>query len=108
MNRKFSQAKAFLMPVMLILPILPVKLVASDGESHREAHQHFIEEVIVSAPFSKSTAETSQPINVLAGEALLEEVANSLGATLAGEIGINSASYGPSVGHPVIRGHTGN
>ncbi|MGK0342545.1 MAG: iron complex outermembrane receptor protein [Candidatus Azotimanducaceae bacterium] len=108
MSRKFSQTKAFLMPAMLILPILPVNLLASDGESHREAHQHFIEEVIVSAPFSKSTAETSQPINVLAGEALLEEVANSLGATLAGEIGINSASYGPSVGHPVIRGHTGN
>jgi iron complex outermembrane receptor protein len=108
MQKRIPKTSVNWIPVLLISAMFPGPSVATDSETHRKAHQHFIEEVIVSAPFSKSSAETSQPINVLAGEALLEEVANSLGATLAGEIGINSASYGPSVGHPVIRGHTGN
>ena len=32
----------------------------------------------------------------------------TLGETLKGEIGINIASFGSGVGHPVVRGHTGN
>lgn len=95
-------------PVVLLAFSAACSTSVSAEETHLESHQHFMEEVIVSAPFSKSAAETTQPINVLSGESLLEEVSNSLGATLSGEIGINSASYGPSVGHPVIRGHTGN
>jgi len=77
-------------------------------EDHRDAPHQYMEEIVVSAPFGTTAAETMQPINVLAGEALLEEAANTLGETLKGEIGINNASFGPGVGHPVVRGHTGN
>lgn len=94
--------------VLVTATFFTVDSSAESNQIHRDADQNYMEEVVISAPFQKSIAETSQPINVLAGEALFEKVANSLGATLAGELGINSASYGPSVGHPVIRGHTGN
>jgi len=77
-------------------------------DTHKNAHHQYLEEVVVTAPFATTAAETMQPINVLAGEALLEQAANTLGETLKGEIGINNASYGAGVGHPVIRGHTGN
>ena len=75
---------------------------------HADGHDQYLEEIVVSGPFSEKAAETAQPVNVLGGESLLEDVANSLGETLKEEIGINNASFGPGVGHPVIRGHTGN
>jgi len=81
---------------------------ANPAEDHRDAHRQYMEEVVVTAPFKTTAAETMQPINVLAGEALLEEIADTLGETLKGEIGINTASFGSGVGHPVVRGHTGN
>ena len=50
--------------------------------------------------------ETALPVTVLAGEALYEDVGDSLGETLKHQIGLNSASFGPAVGQPVIRGQT--
>ncbi len=82
--------------------------LSDTSEVHRDAHHQYLEEIVVSAPFETIATETMQPINVLTGEALLEESANTLGETLKDQIGINSASFGPGVGHPVIRGHTGN
>lgn len=69
---------------------------------------HLIEEIIVTAPFRKVAAETALPVTVLSGEGLQEQVANSLGETLQGEIGMASASFGTGVGQPIIRGQTGN
>ena len=66
-----------------------------------------LEEVVVTAPFAESEAETALPINILSGEALRERVSNSLGDTLKNEIGIANGSFGTSVGQPVIRGHSG-
>lgn len=68
---------------------------------------HGFEEIIVSAPFLGREAETAMPISALSGEALQEKVANTLGETLKDQIGVNSASFGPGVGQPVIRGQTG-
>ena len=94
--------------IPLVLSILSFQAQAQSSEAHREAHNHLMEEVVISMPFVQTAAETSQPINILSGEALLEDVSNTLGGTLQGEIGINSASFGPGVGHPIIRGHAGN
>jgi len=94
--------------VSLMLTVFGFQADALASETHRKAHNQSMEEVVVSMPFVQKAAETSQPINILSGEALLEDVNNTLGGTLQGEIGINSASFGPGVGHPVIRGHTGN
>ncbi len=83
---------------------------AHSSEEHRDAHTNIrlMEEVIVTAPFDETAAKTALPVILLADEELLEKVTNTLGQTLRNEIGINNSSFGPSVGHPVIRGHTGN
>ncbi|MDZ7683857.1 MAG: TonB-dependent receptor plug domain-containing protein [Gammaproteobacteria bacterium] len=67
-----------------------------------------MEEIIVTAPFEGTAAETALPIGTLSGEELREKVSNSLGSTLKEEIGVHNASFGTGVGHPVIRGQTGN
>lgn len=75
------------------------------GAAHEEDR---LEEIVVSAPFAQSEAETALPVGILSGEAFREKVANSLGDTLKNEIGVNSASFGSGVGQPIIRGQTGN
>jgi iron complex outermembrane receptor protein len=67
-----------------------------------------LEQIVVTAPFEQSEAETALPIGILSGEALQEKIGNSLGDTLKNEIGVNSASFGTGVGQPIIRGQTGN
>ncbi|MEO1575302.1 MAG: TonB-dependent receptor plug domain-containing protein, partial [Pseudomonadota bacterium] len=46
----------------------------------------------------------SQPALVLAGDALAQELAPSLGETVGRLPGVHSASFGPAVGRPVIHG----
>ncbi len=67
-----------------------------------------IVEIIVTAPFQESEAETAMPVGVLSGEVLREKIGNSLGDTLKDEIGLASASFGTGVGLPVIRGQSIN
>lgn len=67
-----------------------------------------LEQIVVTAPFEQSEAETALPIGILSGEALQEKIGNSLGDTLKNEIGVNNASFGTGVGQPIIRGQTGN
>lgn len=73
------------------------------GQSHRPALEH----VLVSMPAHKKEAKTALPIYRLDGDELQRAAAQNLGDTLAGQPGVNSASFGPAVGQPVIRGHMG-
>jgi len=50
---------------------------------------------------------TAQSLSVLAEDELAREVQFSLGATLSGEAGIQSASFGSAVGRPIIHGLAG-
>ena len=82
--------------------------VTAVGVAQEDLHDNYdFEEIVISAPFEDREAETALPITVLTGEALQEMVANTLGETLKHEIGLNSASFGPGVGQPVIRGQSG-
>lgn len=68
-----------------------------------------LEEVVVTAsPFDKTGDTLSQPASVLTGEALRRKAAATLGETLQQEPGMTSASFGPGVGAPVIRGQSAN
>jgi len=68
-----------------------------------------LEEIVVTAsPLEKSIDELVRPVNVLTGEELEKEAAATLGETLNNQIGVNSASFGPGVGVPVIRGLSGS
>jgi iron complex outermembrane receptor protein len=61
----------------------------------------------VSVPIHKKTSETALPVTVLSGEALRRAVASNITETLNGMPGIASASFGPGLGRPVIRGQQG-
>lgn len=84
--------------------LLSTQLAAQDLE-HRE---EFLEEIVVTATLHRSRADTVLPVNLLAGEELREQIGATLGATLAEQVGVNSASFGPGVGAPVIRGQSAN
>ncbi len=64
------------------------------------------EEMVVSAPFSKAHPETALPVEVLSGEELNKRVTGTLGETLKNQLGVHSASFGPGVGLPIIRGQS--
>jgi len=85
---------------------IPLSVAADPG--HPE-HQQAIEEIIVSAsPLQKNHSENTRPASVLSGDALRQQAAATLGETLKGQLGVSSASFGPGVGTPVIRGQQGN
>ena len=79
--------------------------VSAAEQAHNE---DMLEEIVVTSAFGTSEAETGLPIGILAGEALREKAAGSLGATLRNEIGVAVASFGAGVGQPVIRGQGRN
>jgi iron complex outermembrane receptor protein len=67
------------------------------------------EEVVVTAsPFAKSVEAVNKPVNLLSGESLQNASAATLGETLNGQLGVSSASFGPGVGLPIIRGQSDN
>ena len=77
------------------------------GAARAAAEQLPMEHVLVSVPIHKKTAETALPVTVLSGEALQRQAAATIGETLGSRPGIASASFGPGVGRPVIRGQQG-
>lgn len=67
-----------------------------------------IEIIDVSAtPFHSSTIESALPVTVLHGEDLRMRQANTLGDTLAKEVGVHSSFYGGVASTPIIRGLSG-
>jgi iron complex outermembrane receptor protein len=66
-----------------------------------------MEHVLVSVPLHKKSAETALPVTVLTGDALRRAASATIGETLSQSPGLASASFGPGVGQPVIRGQQG-
>jgi iron complex outermembrane receptor protein len=73
------------------------------------AHEHdVLEEIVVTAnPLGQTSDDLSQSATVLQGEVLRQQLASSLGETLARTPGVANASFGENVGRPVIRGLQG-
>ncbi len=64
-------------------------------------------EVKVEVKREGSADSNARPETRLQGEELRQKKGSTLGATLQDELGVANASFGPSVGLPVIRGFTG-
>lgn len=86
--------------------ILPLALAVA-GANAVVAEQLPMEHVLVSVPLHKQTAETALPVTVLSGDALRQAAGATIGDTLNNAPGLASASFGPGVGQPVIRGQQG-
>jgi iron complex outermembrane receptor protein len=68
-----------------------------------------LEDFVVSAsPLSRAQADLAQSTAVLSGQNLAEKQRGSLGATLAGEVGLSATDFGPGASRPVIRGIGGD
>ena len=79
--------------------------LAQEGADHAEDQ---IVEIVVTAAFQESEADTALPVGVLAGEALREKIGTVSAIRSRTEIGMANASFGTGVGLPVIRGQSGN
>ena len=62
-----------------------------------------LEEVVVNAHLLSDNG-LAQATKVLTGDELAEQLAGSLGETVASSAGVRSASFGNAVGRPVIHG----
>lgn len=68
-----------------------------------------IEEIVVTAlPLNRGADELTQAALVLDEDQLLTQSANSIGETLANQLGMSSTYFGPVAGRPVIRGQDGS
>ena len=90
---------------------LTLPMAAQAQETTQDPHrqdQHQLDSVVVTAsPLHQTAEELVRPVEVLAGEKLDEAKTNTLGQTLERTPGIQSSSFGPGVGRPVIRGMDG-
>lgn len=88
----------------------PFALAQTPAEPSPPLHEpQNIEEIIVTAsPFAKTTENLARPASVLTAENLQQAASASLGETLNGQLGVASASFGPGVGLPIIRGQSDN
>ena len=88
----------------------PISNAISEGDDQLKVlPPTLMEEVFVTAsPLSERGRAFAQATNSLSGDALRQRAAATLGETLDGELGLASASFGPGVGMPVIRGQSAN
>lgn len=93
----------------LLRPLLgaAIPLVLIVISTWTAADESRLEHVLVTVPMSRQQAGTALPVTVLSGDALRQQAAANLGETLGRQPGLASASFGPAVGQPVIRGQQG-
>ncbi len=89
------------------LPAALLSAISATAQSTAPEQDKTIEHLLVTVPMHRTEAETAMPVTILTGDELRNNVANTIGETLALKPGLASASFGPSVGQPVIRGQQG-
>ena len=94
------------MNYLRICPAVALMACSPAVSGHEDDHGHngeAIEEIVIMGhPLSAEGLAT--PADVLANRELKRKLADSIGATVAGEPGIHSSSFGVAVGRPVIHG----
>jgi iron complex outermembrane receptor protein len=83
--------------LFLFFIFFPFKLIAED----------IIEEVTIIADKIEKNSKLGASVISLTEDDLLIKIGSNLGDTLANELGVHNASYGPGVGLPVLRGLSG-
>ena len=91
------------MRIPFAVPLSLSLLTLGIHQAQAQSQQDDIYELITTAIHVKKS-ETALPVTVLTGDELRGAARATLGDTLAGQPGINNASFGPAVGQTVIRG----
>ena len=84
-------------------------LLLSAAAAVSAQHNDLLEEVRVTARPEgfQNAAHIAQGLTVLSGDELKEKVSNSIGETLAAELGVSASDFGQGASRPVIRGLSG-
>ena len=100
--------KAFiykLSPTVAAILALSPGITLAQGSNNRTN----VEEIIVTAnPLGSAELHLAQPVTVLSGEQLANEMSSSIGETLSHQLGITSTAFGAGASRPVIRGQSGS
>lgn len=74
-----------------------------------DSEEYRLDQIVVeSSGLGETLFDSAQPVSVLEGTDLDLQARNSLGDTLALQPGVNSSSFAPGAGRPVIRGLSGD
>lgn len=102
---------------LALIPMTCGMVRADDGEIAADSavgdppasdQANALPEVVVTAlPFKQSPDDVIAPVTVLSGAQLDDVKANTIGETVAREIGVQTTAFGAGVGRPVIRGLDG-
>ena len=84
----------------------PAKPPSTNHTHH--VHTELPPVVVTASPIPSSLFDLAQPTTVLTDEKLRQQLASTLGETLARQPGINSTYFGPNASRPVIRGLGGD
>lgn len=71
------------------------------------AYADHVDVITVTSMLNKPQDQSPVPVTVVSDEELQQRAAGTIGATLDSSPGVTSASFGPGVGQPVIRGQSG-
>lgn len=97
---------SLLIAQLLLCPL--AQATAADTGKGKHLEEHEFDAITVQAdPLRGEYSDLIQPASVLKGEDLERRKAATLGETLGKEAGVQSSSFGPAVGRPVIRGQDG-
>jgi iron complex outermembrane receptor protein len=96
-------------PLSLAIGLLMPTLALAQGTApHDQERAKTLDELVVTAsPLRSNSENVVQPVEILAGEALDDRRAGTLGETLSSELGVQTSFFGSGVGRPIIRGQEG-
>lgn len=91
------------------LSALPIWLVSTSLPLHAQTPAspdpvETAEVVVTSTPLARTLFEQAQPVSVLSGQQLQQQLQPTLGETLSTTPGVRSTYFGPAASRPVIRG----
>lgn len=96
------------MPTPFARPVLAHAVLLALGVSPafaQPAPATRLDPVIITVdPLARDELQIQRPVSVLRGDALRDKEGTNLGDTLGREPGVQSSSYGPGAGRPIIRG----
>ncbi len=64
--------------------------------------------IVTSSPHPKTPEDLIQPVSIISGQILTNQIQPTLGETLSNEPGLNSSYFGPGASRPIIRGIGGD
>ena len=104
-----EQSKTLSRAIALAVVLTPLHIAAQSTDESAQPEAVELEKLEIRAlPQGGTALDSTQPVQILAGEYLDDRKEATLGETLQAEPGIHSTYFGPGAGRPIIRGLGGS